>query len=132
METKAKCIQANYPGTRLYEVGDEADLSEIDYKSRHCWEIGGVNLKEIEELDDQRFYLVKGMSEEAKKIGKKMKEEIKVIENRAKSLEDENAELKLKLAKLEGAAGKKAIPKKELPAETEDAPEEGADKEDIF
>lgn len=107
METKAVCIEPNYPGTRLYEVGDAADLSEIDYKTRHCWEIGGVRLDQIKELDDQRFYLVRYESKDAEAVGKKMKEEIKVIENKAKTLEDENNELKLKLAKLEAASSPK-------------------------
>jgi len=114
METKAACIKPNYPGTRLYESGDVADLSEIDYKSRHCWEIGGVKLSDIKELDDERFYLVKGESADAKAIGKKMKEEIKAIEGKNTSLEAENAELKLKLAKLEGKKEKAKGPEKDV------------------
>ena len=110
METKAICIEPNYPGTKLYEVGNQADLSEIPYELRYCWEIGGVSLADIKELDDKRFYLVKLPKGDVAVVGKKMKAEIDAEKTKNTSLEAELAGLKLKLAKAEGAAAKKEKP----------------------
>jgi len=118
METKAICIEPNFPGTKLFEVGDEADLSEIDYNLRYCFEIGGVRLDKIEEISDKRFYLSRETLKDAKEVGKKLKAEIKEIEGKSKSLEAENAELKLKLAKLEGGGKKKDLNSAAVEVET--------------